>query len=399
MMVAFVLLAGLFNYLYQISMGRMLTPVEYGTLLSFLSIFAIISLFSQAIQTSIAKFTSKFRVQEKLGGVNYLWRFSLKRLFLLGLALFLAFTLFTPLISSFLNIDNKWYCFLFATSLVLVFTVPVNCGVLQGLQRFLPLGFSTALLGFLKLSFGLLLVYIGFGVYGGLASLPLAILILFVVTLLFLRDLAREDNKKVEVTGLFSYTGLALLAIVSFGMLTNIDVVLAKHYLSPESAGNYSAISVLGRIALFAPMGVALAMFPKTSELFETGRGHRSVLLKAMILTVLLAGAVVIVYGLFPEFIVSFVFGGKYPLAIPYLFKYGLAMALFALSFLLMNYFLSLNQTKVCYSFLGAVLLQLGLIIFFHSNIAQIVNIMLICSALCLIFMLPLYLKLRKAHL
>ena len=396
-MVVFTLVASSFVYIYQLAMGMLLTPAQYGTLLSLLSLFAIISVFSQTIQTSVTKFTSRFKVQNRMGEIKYLWKFSLKRTLLLGLAMFLVLALLSPLISGFLHIDNNWYFILLFSSLILYFTIPANLGVLQGLQRFLPLGFSHALLNFLRLAIGVLLVYLGFGVYGAVLCIPLAILIGFIVSLSFLRDVARGKNEKVEVTGLFTYAGLALLAIFAFSMLTNVDVVLAKHYLSPANAGNYSAISVLGRIVLLAPMGVAAAMFPKTSDLFETGRAHRPLLRKAMSFTVLIVGAVVIVYWLFPDFIVNLLFGGKYPLATPYLFKYGLAMALFAISFLLMSYLLSLNQTKVALPFLGAMLLELVLIAFFHSSIAQLVDIMLACSIACLALVLPFYLKIRRA--
>lgn len=395
-MVVFTLLASFFIYIYQLAMGALLTPAEYGTLLSLLSLFTIVSIFSQTIQTSVSKFTSKFKVQNRLGAIKYLWKFFLKRTLLLGSAMFLVLALLSPLISGFLNIDNTWYFILLFSALILYFTFPANLGVLQGLQRFIPLGFSHAITNFLRLAIGVLLVYLGYGVYGALLCIPLAILIGFAISLALMRDVARIKNERVEVRGLSTYTGLALLAIFAFGMLTNIDVVLAKHYLSPENAGNYSAISILGRIALLAPMGVAVAMFPKTSDLFEAGKAHRPLLLKAMALTVLLAGAVVLVYWLFPDFIINLLFGGKYPFAIPYLFKYGLAMALFAIAFLLLSYFLSLNKTKVAFPFLGVMLLQLALIAFFHSSIAQLVDIMLLCSIACLALALPFYLELRK---
>ena len=57
MMAIFGLLGGFFAYLYQLSMGIMLTPVQYGMLFSLTSLFAIIMIASQAIQTTLAKFT------------------------------------------------------------------------------------------------------------------------------------------------------------------------------------------------------------------------------------------------------------------------------------------------------------------------------------------------------
>jgi O-antigen/teichoic acid export membrane protein len=115
-----------------------------------------------------------------------------------------------------------------------------------------------------------------------------------------------------------------------------------------------------------------------------------------MLFTLLLAGGMVIIYWLFPQFVVNILFLGKYPAAIPYLFKYGLAMAFFAVSSLLMFYFLSLNLTRVAYPFIAAVLLQLCLIILFHSSIGQIVNIMLICGASSLVLILLFHLRMRN---
>lgn len=399
MMAAFVFLGGLFSYLYQLVMGRMLSAAEYGTLFSLTSLFMIFMVFSQTIQTSIAKFTSTFKVENRPGRIKYLWKTAFMQTLLFGLALFVILVLLSPLISSFLNIDNNWHCVIVFSSFLLAFAIPANCGVLQGQQRFFSLGVSTLLLSLLRLSLGALLVYLGFGLYGGLLGVPLAVFVVFFVTLFFLRGLARGSNEKVEVGGLFSYAGLTLLAIGCFTILTNMDVVLAKHYLDSENAGNYSSIAVLGRIALIAPMGIAMAMFPKTSVLFQTGRSYRPILLKAMLFTILIAGAVVVVYWLFPDFVVNALFGDKYPMATDHILKYGAAMFLFAISFLLMNLLLSLNKTKVAYCLLGTALFQLGLIVLFHSNIAQLVNIMLISAALCLVFMFPFYLKVSRAEL
>ncbi len=396
LMAAFVAMAGLFDYLYQLSMSIMLTPEQYGTLFSLISLFMIVSVCSQGVQTSIAKFSSKFKAENKPARINYLWRVSLKRTIFIGLLLFIVLVLLSPLVSGFLKVDNNWYSIILFSCFILAFALPVNWGVLQGMQRFWSLGFSRVLWSFLKLSLGILLVYLGFAIYGALLPLLLTTIIVFLLTLFTLKSLTLAGNEKVELVGLSSYTGLALLAIACFAVLTNIDVILAKHYLSPENAGNYSAISVLGRIAFYAPYGVAIAMFPKISELFEKGAEHRSVLRKSMLLTLFIAGGVIMVYGLFPNFVVTGLFGGKYPFITPHLFRYGLAMLFFAVSFLLINYLLALNQTKVAYALLATTAFQVGLIVFFHSGIAQIVDIMLMTGILSTVIMLPFYLKVRK---
>ncbi len=382
MMVAFSVLAGFFRYLYQLSMGIFLEAEQYGILFSLTSLLSIILIISMAISTTLAKFTSKLRAEGRLGGVNYLWHYSLKRAFLIGIAIFALLAGISPLISQFLNINNLFYPLILFSTILISLAYSTNTGVLQGLQRFLPLGSASALLAFLIVTLGALLVYAGFGIYGGLAAFPLSYIVVLLLTFFFLRNLSHIGNEQIAMVGIRSYAGLTLLAIFAVTMLTNVDVVLARHYLSAADAGNYSAISVLGRVALYAPLGVATAMFPKTSELFESGGDYQRILSRAILLVLLIAGGVVLIYWLFPQFIIQFLFGDKYPLIAPYLLTYGLAMALFALSSVLMRYFLSINQTKVAYLLLGVTVLQLVLIMFFHSSIAQLVNILLICSIL-----------------
>ncbi len=397
-MVAFVLGGSFFNYLYQLSMGRLLTPAEYGALISLLSLLTIISVFGQTVDLSVTNFVSKEKARNKMERINYLWRFLLKRTLLLGVALFLILALLTPLISRFLKMDNNWYIIVLGFSLVFVFAIPVNLGTLRGLQRFVPLGLAGGIAALFKFSVAVLLVYLGFGLYGGLSSFVIANLLIFFIGLFFLRDLTRAGNEKIETGNIRSYTGLALLAIVCFTILTNIDVILAKHYLNPESVGDYSALSVVGKIALYVPGGIVIAMFPKTSELFEKGMGHRPTLLKAMLFTLFLAGGVVMLYWLFPGFIITFIFGSKYLVTIPYLYKYGLAMLFFAISFLSMNYFLSLNETRIGYPLVAVAVLEVVLIGFFHSDINQITNMMLICGIVSVVLMLPFYIGVVKSY-
>ncbi len=394
MMVAFGILVGVFSFLYQLIMGVMLPEKEFAIVYTLVSIFVIFSIFGQAIEISVTKFVSKHKALGQMGGVNYLWRFSLRRMLLLGVAAFILFTLLTPVISNYLRIDNYLYTFILFSSLLLMFALPTNYGALRGLQRFLPLGSSVTLWSGSRFLLGALLVYLGLGVYGAMLAHPLSLLIAFLVTLFLLKNLGKFGSERVEDSGLRSYAGLTLLAIFAFSALLNMDMLLAKHYLSDE-AGIYAATSVLGKIAFYAPMGVAGAMLPKTSALFEIGKEHRPVFLKAMLICLLIVGAVIIVYAMAPHAITDLL-GGNYPPAAPYLFKYGLAMGLFSISFLFTNYFLSLNQTKIAFPLLGLMCFEAGLITVFHSSVSQLVDVMLISGALSIALMLPFYFRARR---
>ena len=212
-----------------------------------------------------------------------------------------------------------------------------------------------------------------------------------------LRNLRRLGKERIELGGVGSYAGLSLLAIFAITVLTNVDVVLAKHYLAPTDAGSYAIISVLGRIAFYAPIGIALAMFPKTSESFENGGNHQRLFFRAGSLTLIVVVIICVIYALFPDTVIRFLFSDKYALVAPHLFRYGLGMSFFALSYLAMSYFLSLGKTMVAYPLLAVMFLQVGLIGLLHSSIAQLVNIMLICGSVSLVLMFPFFLKRRTS--
>jgi O-antigen/teichoic acid export membrane protein len=329
------------------------------------------------------------KTEGQLQGLSFLWQRSLRGNLFISLAGFAVLAALSPLVARFLHLDNIWYPLILFTSILFLLLISVNWGVLQGLQRFLPFGVSQAATYLVRLIFGALFVYAGWGIYGGLAAVTLSLAVVLPLTFVPLRDLPEAGNKKVAIEGMQAYAGLTLLALITLTSMANLDAILARHYLTAVEAGNYSALSVLGRIAYYAPLGIGIAMFPKTSELYDCGGNYRRPFYKAALLTLLIAGAIVLVYLFFPQAITGLLFGQKYPLVAPYLFEYGVAMVLLVAAFLLANYFLSLKRTSIVYSLLAVTILQIGLIAVYHAEISQLVHIMLASGVLCILVMLP----------
>jgi len=390
-MAGFGLTVNLFSYLYQLAMGVLLPPVQYGALFTFTSLLVIVSVFSQSIAAAVARLTSMFNARAGLGQVNYLLRYSLRRTFYLGIGGFVLLGALSPLVSRFLKVENPSYALIMFSSLVVAFALSASWGTLQGLQRFLALGSSQTVHAVSKLILGVLFVGLGLGVGGGLAAIPLSFMLALGLSLFSLRDLGRAGNEKAEVAGLGAYTAMASLAILGITVLVNGDMVLAKHYLGGEDAGTYSAVAVLGRIAFYAPWGITWALFPKTAEARERGNSPSRLFLKALILTLALAGAVVSLFGLFPETAVGSLFGEEYLQGAPYLFRYGMGMGAMAVSFLAVNYALSLGRIRVVYSALFSAGLQVSLLVVFHASIGQLADVVLVSGLVSLVLMAPFY--------
>ena len=379
MMVAMTL-SNFFNYLYQLLMGRLLTPQEYGELFSLLSLFYIFSVLFTTINTSITKFTAVYNVNNEYGKIKGILIKATKSFTLLGIGMYIVLILLSPIISSFLNIENKIYVIALFASIPFGLILPAYQGVLRGLQRFEALGISVSSWAFFKLLFGVLLVLLGYGVLGGVLGVFLAHVGGFLITLLFLKDLFRyKHNHDIELKDIIKYSGLAFLAIFAYTTMWNIDVILVKHYLSPLEAGNYSAISVLGKIALFAPGAVGMVVFPKAAEKHEKGEKHLHILLKGLALVFLISGGVVLAYALFPKFIITFIYGKKYLSVAPYLWRYALAMTFFAMTGVTINYMLSINRMKISWYVLGMLTAEIA-VLSMTRNIPTIINTLIAIS-------------------
>ncbi|EHP88527.1 oligosaccharide flippase family protein [Methanotorris formicicus] len=394
-MIFFTLSAAFFNYLYQLFMGRLLTPEEYGILFSLINIFYIFSVLSLTVQTIMTKYTSQLKAKNQFNKLSYFWRYALKKSFTFGVITTILFFMITPFLSNYLHLPSQIPALILFSSLLFAYASPVNSGILQGLQRFIPLGITQTLWAFLKFVLGIAFVYLGFSVSGALAPFLIANIIVFLISFYFLKDLMKIKPEPFKIPNLYKYSTLTLLALLTYTTSYSIDTILAKHYLTGFLAGIYSSVSVLGKIILFAPGGIAVVLFPKASELKEKELNHFNLFIKALVLTIILTLPTLLLFKFFPELIIKTIFGTKYLKAIPYLAKYALAMFFFAISGLIMNYLLSLGITRVAYALSLTLVIEIIGITIFHQNINQIIDIVLMTSILSIIIQIP-FLKIAK---
>jgi O-antigen/teichoic acid export membrane protein len=134
-------------------------------------------------------------------------------------------------------------------------------GVLQGGERFEALAVLLAVAGLTRVAGGIT------GTTGGLAGVFAgtavgAALALAVSLWLVRRELRGPVNpQRIGAELLHAAAGLgALLA------LTNVDVILARHYLPPEVAGRYAAGAVAAKVAFWLPQAVAMVAFPRLTD-------------------------------------------------------------------------------------------------------------------------------------
>ena len=383
----------LMGFIFHFYAGRVLGPSDYGVLGVVLAVFYYFTILIFAIQSSVAKFTSDFHSSSESGCVAFLFRHSLRKLFLYSLLITFAFLLFVPWLSSFVKIDNT-YLYLLSFVIVFAFLYPVIRGVLQGLQKFSQLSAVFWIEGFTKIILVYVLLNFGLGVSGALIAMIFA----WVVPLFFgfycLKKYFNLKESSFKVKSVYSYTVPMLIMMLMLTAFYTLDVIMIKHYFSSFDAGLYAALALLGKALFWGSISISQVMFPKVVENKSRKVDSRGLLFKSMLIVIGLVSPIIILYYAFPSFIVNLLYGADYVALGSLLGPFAIFMALFSLVYLLSFYNIALKRYGFIVLLAVFAILEVVLIYLYHSSLAQIVNLLIL--VMFILFVIMLIYSLRK---
>ena len=129
------LMANAVNYVYHLVMGRVLGPVDYGTLASVFALLYIISIVPQSAGFAIVKFISSAKNKEEVADVYMsLRKFVLRLAWVMMIAVFFV----SPFMAKYLHIENVFTVALVGLVLFASLITLVLQTTLQGLLVFWP---------------------------------------------------------------------------------------------------------------------------------------------------------------------------------------------------------------------------------------------------------------------
>lgn len=384
-------------YFFQFYMSRKLSVEDFGILNSLLSLSAIVSVPAGTVSLVMARYVSKFNALQNIGKIKYLFLNAYIKLLIAGGVGFGIFIFLSKYIGNFLNVSTRLPIILIGISLLLSLILPINMGLLQGLQRFGYLGMNGSLSGILRLASGVLLIYVGLGVNGAILAGIIPTLIMTLITFYpvrFLFDKAVKHDKERYTKEILWYSVPVTVSSFCFTALINIDLVLVKHFFSPEDAGNYAAVAILGRSIFYLPGAIILAMFPMVSESHTLNKDTYGLLNKALLFTLLLSGVGLILFSIFPSQLMGLLMGKKFIAAAPLLRIFGFAMLPFALLNILINFNLAKHSTRFVYTLVLGCLLEVFLIYIYHNTLVYVIYIM--AGSGTLLFLVNLFLIIKE---
>jgi O-antigen/teichoic acid export membrane protein len=377
-------LANVCNLLFQLFMVRNLEVGEFGALTSLFSFIMIFSVPCFSLQTVVAKWTAQFRAKGETERIR-LFFWDLARwvlVFCVGFAL--IGILSSRLLSSFLHIAQSTRVLLTVFTIVLATIFPLWLGLLQGLQRFALMGGLLITAGLLKLILGIFLVGLGFSVEGALVatliSFALTLPVAFWVSRRWIHPVDFKTRSLPESKEAARYLAPVAVALVCIMVLTNMDIILVKHFFSEFDAGNYAVASMVGKIVLFFPLAVNWVLLPKASHQHALKKDSIGLLKMSLWIVTFMCATATLATFLAPQIYV-WVFRVVHPdQFLPIARLFATAMSFYAIAHVIIYYQLSVKNTSFLLPTSLMVFTEIGLICVFHETLLQVLWVLCFCG-------------------
>lgn len=392
------LLGSFTNYLYHLIVARNLGPKDYGILDSLISLIYILSVPLSTVVLVITKYVSTFKGQGRISTIKAFYLKIIKKLLLAAPIAFIIFLISTPIIVKFLRLPSPFlYIWIWVSFIVGLYSTLAR-SFLQGLSRFLPLTLAGLAESFFRLVITAILLYFGWNLMGAVfpftAIAIISVFITFYLTKSILKD--AQDEKIPEKREIIKYALPVFLTNISLTSIITIDIIFARHFLTAESAGYYSALSTLSKIIFFAAIPIVSVLFPTVSETHSANKDIRKTVNTGFLLMGAIISVTFAIFYFFPEIMVHLLFGKKYFAIIPYLLYFVIGMSFYTFAHTLSNILLALKKTSASYIVLFFALIQIIILLLFHNSIFNFVVAFIFTSALLCFSLLICYKQVIK---
>lgn len=383
-------IAGFLNIGFRIGMGRLLSPEEFG---EFSAVFSL-SFFISYIQMKTVRVAMTGIVSSKIGNSGFTavkkkYCSLFKRLVLVGTFTGALLFLCVPTIASFIKIEKFELIYPLSVIVLISWLLPLNLGTFQGLQRFVPLGSMNIIRATVKIVVGISLVYFGMSSLGAIIGMVIGIGVAYIVSQLIVMKILSGDHKELKDHNSDDWGRTAsiyvMISVIGLTCLTNIDVVLIKHFFSSVDTANYTAASLVGRVISFFPVGFITVMIPNVIRRNKDQREAIKVLRKTLVLTLIPIVIISIGAIVFPKVYLNTLYGGKYNDAVDLVRYFSLLMFIFSIISILVNYQLAMKKKFFISLFTIATLFSMMMIIFFHETLVNILIMLITVNLIILI--------------
>lgn len=381
------------NYLYHPILGRLMKVEDFGEIQAFLSFILVFGVFTGFFRNVITTVVSNLKDEKDRELIVMLEKASL----LLAAFISLILILFGGFLTSFFNFSSYYFFIAFAIIIMLGVVNSNNQAIIQGFHNFKVLSIAGIISSLSKLLLSILFVVLGWAVFGAIGAIILSSIIGTAYVVSYNRKNFRTEkssNIKIDkrIKKELWYAFLFMLVSLSITFLYSNDVIIIKKYFSPEEAGFYSGIAIIGRIVFFLVSSIPGVLLPAI-KLEGHEEENKRILIKSICLTGVLAGGALAIFSSFPDLIIKFLIGSKYQGYAHLLPEISLYLFFVSCSSLFFYYLLALRKNYIILPAIVGPLTVLVLCFINHSNIQIIINNFFIGSLVTFLLLLAKIIK------
>ncbi|PJE58454.1 MAG: hypothetical protein COU81_00650 [Candidatus Portnoybacteria bacterium CG10_big_fil_rev_8_21_14_0_10_36_7] len=166
-----------------------------------------------------------------------------------------------------------------------------------------------------------------------------------------------------------------MLTGVSIVFFTNVDVVLAKHFLDSKDAGIYALTALIGKILFFFGSLASPFIMPLVSRSEGANRDSKAILNFTLVGTLILIFPAFIALGFFGSYFAPLLFGQNATHSVKFLLPITFSMMCFTLSRVYTEYYLAKKYFSFTFTAFVIAVIQLGVLVIFHKDLNSFVYV------------------------
>jgi O-antigen/teichoic acid export membrane protein len=364
------------NLLYNIAIARGLGPAGFGHATAIYTLLMLLSAVTLAFQLVCSKLVAK---TSDLAGKVAIYRHLLRSSWQVGLAVGALIVAGSSAITHYLNLPAVRDIVLLGCGTAIYVPLGTRRGMLQGIYDFPRLAINFILEALIKIGGALIFLHYGYGVTGVIAAVVISIAVAYVTSRPDV-DIRNEDRK--EVRAAFREGMQATVFFFGQVIISNMDILLVKHYFAPDVAGLYAAVALVGRVVYMFSWSVISSMFPVSAAASHQATS-RTVLRSALLLVTAMTSLFTMAAWLAPPVLWKAILGKTFLDAThaPFsslLASYSAMTSIYAVAVVLLTYEMSrriANATWIQLAFSG--LLPAGIVLF-HQSLQQVIMVQLL---------------------
>ncbi len=362
-------LGNFLNFVYSAYLGNTISLEQFGLISLFGSFLYLTqiptSIFGSSVTRESAFYFGKEKTQPK-----HIWKQFRRWGIYFSLILTVIWLLSIPFLRSIFKGDSFIPFYIFSPVIILGLLSSVDRGFLNGTLRFKILATVGITEAVIKLLFTILLVSINQkqNVY---LALPLSMAFSFLLSWFFAsrvpEDRVVTEDKKIKFP--FKFAGTVILNKLSFVAFLGLDIVIAKIILSPEDAGRFALVSLVGKMVYFFSGLTGQFILPLVSKEEGASGNPQKIFSQIFLVTIFFTAVSYLGLGVFGWLSVPLLFGPKMLAVIQYLPFYLLGIASFTLAMSIISYHQSRKKYLVSIASFAITLIQLFILIRYYQTL------------------------------